>query len=398
MCNTFIMANVGASPHTGHCHSDKGFKHETAGGCSGPGVDSFKVADLEIELVKAGAEKPDENTLGFGTVFTDHMLMINWSERGGWEKPHIRPLQNLSLHPAASALHYSVELFEGLKAYRGVDDKIRLFRPMLNMERMLRSAHRTCLPSFDKEELLKCIMKLVEIDKDWVPNSTTTSLYIRPTFIGTESSLGVKKSTKALLYVILSPAACYFAEGNLSAVSLWADPKYVRAWHGGTGDCKMGGNYGASIYAQYEAINAGCQQVLWLYGDDHKITEAGTMNLFVYWINENGEEELVTPPLDGIILPGVTRQCLLDLGHKWNEFRVQERTITMNEVLRALKENRVKEIFGSGTACSVCPVTRILYKGENLIIPTKENGPELAKRFLKHLTEIQVTPWDVLPT
>ncbi|XP_078530224.1 branched-chain-amino-acid aminotransferase, cytosolic isoform X1 [Lissotriton helveticus] len=376
-----------------HC---KGCRNGCAAGESGKdggtnhvSQDSFKAADLVINSATCSREKPDPNKLVFGTVFTDHMLAIEWSLSHGWEKPEIKPLQNLSLHPASSALHYAIELFEGMKAYRGEDNKIRLFRPRLNMDRMLRTATRATLPPFDKEELLKCILKFIEVDQEWVPYSTSASLYIRPTFIGTEPSLGVKKSSKGLLYVILSPVGPYFAGGGFSPVSLWADPKYVRAWKGGTGDYKMGGNYGASIFAQNEAIEAGCQQVLWLYGDDHQITEVGTMNLFLYWINEDGDEELATPPLDGIILPGVTRQSILDLAHKWGEFKVSERYLTMSDLLTALKEKRVKEMFGSGTACVVCPVSKILYKDEDLCIPTMENGPKIASRCLKELTDIQ---------
>ncbi|KAJ6666248.1 hypothetical protein lerEdw1_000520, partial [Lerista edwardsae] len=148
-------------------------------------------------------------------------------------------------------------------------------------------------------------------------------------------------------------------------------------------------NYGSSIYAQREAMELGCQQVLWLYGEDHQITEVGTMNLFLYWRNEDGEEELATPPLDGIILPGVTRQSILDLAYKWGEFKVSERYVTMSDLIAALKENRVKEMFGAGTACVVCPIATILYLGENLHIPTMENGPQLATRFLNQLTDIQ---------
>ncbi|XP_069346392.1 branched-chain-amino-acid aminotransferase, cytosolic isoform X6 [Eulemur rufifrons] len=277
------------------------------------------------------------------------MLTVEWSSECGWEKPHIKPFQNLSLHPGSSTLHYAVELFEGLKAFRGVDNKIRLFRPNLNMDRMHRSAVRVTLPP----------------------------------------SLGVKKPSKALLFVILSPVGPYFSSGTFNPVSLWANPKYVRAWEGGTGDCKMGGNYGASLFAQCEAMDNGCQQVLWLYGEDHQLTEVGTMNLFLYWINEDGEEELATPPLDGIILPGVTRQCILDLARKWGEFKVSERYLTMDDLTTALEENRVREMFGSGTACVVCPVSDILYKGEPMHIPTMENGPKLASRILGKLTDIQ---------
>ncbi|XP_041110909.1 branched-chain-amino-acid aminotransferase, cytosolic-like isoform X2 [Polyodon spathula] len=320
-----------------------------SGGCTNDGVASFKAAETVIELASMFKEKPDPSNLVFGTVFTDHMLTIEWSASDGWQKPHIGPFKNLSVHPASSALHYAVELFEGLKAYRGVDNNIRLFRPLNNMERMRRSACRAGLPP----------------------------------------SLGVKKPSRALLYVILSPVGPYFSTGGFSPVSLWADPKYTRAWRGGTGDCKMGGNYGASIFAQYEAMEVGCQQVLWLYGDNHQITEVGTMNLFLYWINENGDEELATPPLDGVILPGVTRQSIIDIAHKWGEFKVTERYLTMGDLIAALKENRVKEMFGAGTACVVCPVGRILYKGNNLHIPTMDNGPKLTARILKQLTDIQ---------
>ncbi|XP_048356208.1 branched-chain-amino-acid aminotransferase, cytosolic isoform X3 [Sphaerodactylus townsendi] len=371
----------------------QGCQNDCGAGCASATAkhvtESFKAADLIINPAATFKEKPDPTGLVFGTVFSDNMLFIEWSLASGWEKPHIKPLENLSVHPAISAFHYAVELFEGMKAYRGADGKIRLFRPRLNMDRMLRSAMRATLPGFDKEELLECIRKLVEVEKEWVPYSTSASLYIRPTLIGTEPSLGVKKPSKALLYVILSPVGPYFSTGSFNPISLWADPKYVRAWKGGTGDCKLGGNYGSSIYAQREAMELGCQQVLWLYGEDHQITEVGTMNLFLHWQNEDGEEELATPPLDGIILPGVTRQSILDLAHKWGEFKVSERYITMSDLIAALKDRRVKEMFGAGTACVVCPISTILYQGETLHIPTMDNGPKIATRFLKELTDIQ---------
>ncbi|KAM9299686.1 branched-chain-amino-acid aminotransferase, mitochondrial [Gastrophryne carolinensis] len=350
---------------------------------------TFKASDLQIELNKHPKKKPDVSSLVFGKTFTDHMLTIEWTSEKGWANPQIKPFQNLSLHPATSALHYSVELFEGMKAYRGEDNQVRLFRPMMNMERMHRTALRACLPSFDRTELLECLRKLIDIDRDWVPKSNTASLYIRPTFIGTEPSLGVTKSNHALLYVIIGPVGPYFPSGGFNPVSLLADPKYVRAWTGGVGNYKLGGNYGPTIYVQHEASKLGCQQVLWLYGDNHEVTEAGTMNFFMFWINEQGEKELVTPPLSGLILPGVTRQSLLDLARQWGEFKVSESTITMADVLRGLEENRVKEVFGAGTACVVCPVNRILYNEKSYNIPTMENGPNIAKRFLKELTDIQ---------
>ncbi|XP_029015116.1 branched-chain-amino-acid aminotransferase, mitochondrial isoform X1 [Betta splendens] len=360
---------------------------------------SFKAADLTFERNPSCHPKPDPSKLVFGKHFSDHMLTIYWSEQNGWEAPQIKPFQNLSLHPASSALHYSIELFEGMKAFRGADNRIRLFRPMLNMERMHRSAERCCLPTFDKGELQECIRKLVEVDQEWVPYSQDASLYIRPTFIGTEPSLGVSRAGKALIFVIIGPVGPYFATGSFNPVSLLADPSFVRAWKGGVGAYKMGGNYGPTIAVQSEAVKRGCQQVLWLYGDQEEITEVGTMNLFIYWTNDKGERELVTPPLDGLILPGVTRQSLLDLARGWAEFKVTERTMSMKELLTALDAGRVLEVFGAGTACVVCPVGSLLYKGKTYNIPTMKNGPDLAKRFYKELTDIQYgrTPSDWAP-
>ncbi|XP_015252823.1 PREDICTED: branched-chain-amino-acid aminotransferase, cytosolic-like [Cyprinodon variegatus] len=348
-------------------------------------INSFKAADLIIQLSSTPKMKPD--VVDFGTVFTDHMLTVEWNAIEGWQTPLIRPFGNLSLHPACSSLHYGIQLFEGLMVYRGDDNRLRLFRPLMNMSRMAKSANRACLPAFDESELLECIRRLVEIDQDWVPCSESSSLYIRPTLIGTEPSLGVKKPTRALLYVILCQAGSYFnTEGK--ALSLWADPKYTRAWKGGTGDCKMGGNYGGTLFAQYEAGSHGCEQVLWLYGEDHQITEAGTMNIFLHWINEDGEEELATPPLDGIILPGVTRQSILELTKKWDEFKVLERYLTMKQLCSALKQQRLKEMFGSGTACRICPVGNIMYQGKILQLPCLEKS-SLSSRIAAELADIQ---------
>ncbi|XP_017918231.1 PREDICTED: branched-chain-amino-acid aminotransferase, mitochondrial isoform X2 [Capra hircus] len=291
--------------------------------------------------------------------------------------------------PPGSPVPGILQLFEGMKAFKGGDQRVRLFRPWLNMERMLRSALRLCLPSFDKIELLECIRRLVEVDQDWVPGSVGTSLYVRPVLIGNEPSLGVGHPTRALLFVILSPVGAYFPGDALKPVSLLADPSFIRAWVGGVGDYKLGGNYGPTVLVQQEAQKKGCEQVLWLYGPDHELTEVGTMNIFVFWTYEDGALELVTPPLDGIILPGVVRQSLLDLARTWGEFRVTERKITMKEFLRALEDGRVREVFGSGTACQVCPVHQILYQGKHFHIPTMENGPQLILRFHKELKAIQ---------
>ncbi|XP_068785444.1 branched-chain-amino-acid aminotransferase, mitochondrial-like isoform X4 [Struthio camelus] len=248
----------------------------------------FRAAELQVELSARPKAKPDPGGLVFGKTFTDHMLTVEWTQASGWGRPHIRPFQELSLHPASSALHYAVELFEGMKAFRGVDDRIRLFRPELNMERMGRSAQRLCLPAFDGAELLECIRALVRLEQDWVPRADTASLYIRPALVGTEPSLGVAPPSRALLFVILCPVGPYFPGGQLSPVALLADPRHARAWPGGTGHCKIGSNYGPTVAAQRAAAAQGCQQVLWLHGRRRLLTEVGTMNLFLLWRRRGG--------------------------------------------------------------------------------------------------------------
>ncbi|CAK8671937.1 branched-chain-amino-acid aminotransferase, cytosolic-like [Clavelina lepadiformis] len=352
---------------------------------------SFKASDLTYRLTSHPKPKPaNPEECAFGSHYTDHMLSVKWDEENGWGIPCIKPLENLSLHPATSVFHYAIELFEGMKAFHTEDNRIAMFRPMENMKRMYMSAERSCLPTFDQKELLDCISELVRVDQDWVPRSNKASLYIRPTMIGTEPSLGVQRSLSALLYCILSPVGPYFKTGTLNPVSLLADPKYIRAAEGGAGAYKLGSNYGPTISIQHEAEKQGFQQVLWLYGDNQQLTEVGTMNVFVFWINDHGDKELVTASLDrGLILPGVIRSSLLELAKQWGEFKVTEGVITMEDIILKLQENRILEIFGTGTACVVCPVERIRYMGKDYHIPTMENGPYVAKKYYKQLTDIQ---------
>ncbi|GFR94109.1 branched-chain-amino-acid aminotransferase, partial [Elysia marginata] len=345
--------------------------------------------DLHVTLTDKPKPKPSYDNLPFGANTSDHMLEIDYTPALGWSRPHIRPVQPLQIHPAAKVLHYASELFEGMKCYRCVDNKIRMFRPMENMARMERSAIRAGLPHFDQVELTKLIKKLINIDQEWVPYSDKCSLYIRPTYIATEPSLGVTQSTDAKLFVITGPTGPYFPTG-MKAIKLLADPQYVRAWPGGCGAFKMGSNYAPTVAVQaFAQKEHNCQQVLWLYGDDHQMTEIGTMNLFVYWINEQGEEELVTPPLDsGLILPGVTRKSLLEVARQWNEFKVSEDVITMGSFIKALNEGRVKEVFGAGTASIVCPVGTIVYMGQELTITDSEHVGQLTNRFYKTINDI----------
>lgn len=358
----------------------------------------FQFSDVEETLCNASQlhPKPDVSSLVFGKYFTDHMLEIAWNADKGWDKPVISPMHDLQIHPGAKVLHYAIELFEGMKAYRGDDGRLRLFRPDRNMIRMLNTARRVSLPEFDMEEMIKCIKRLIQIDKEWVPHSNTSSLYIRPTFIATDPSLGVASTNSALLYVVLCPVGPYFTSG-FKPISLLADPQYVRSWPGGCGALKMGANYAPTIYIQKQAEKLGHQQVLWLYGDDHQLTEVGTMNIFVFMINKNGERELVTPPLDGLILPGVTRLSLLELAREWKEFRVSERSINMAEIIQAHEEKRLLEVFGAGTACVVCPVANISYQNRDYKIPPSDSP--LSQRFFKTMSDIHYGrvqhPWAV---
>ncbi|PAV75677.1 hypothetical protein WR25_15172 isoform B [Diploscapter pachys] len=333
--------------------------------------------------------------LKFGHLYSDHMLSADWDDKNGWTMPQITPVRNLSIHPGAKVLHYASELFEGMKAYRGIDNKIRMFRPDMNMARMKRTAKRAALPDFDAEEAIRCMADVIRLDQEWVPRSTTSSLYIRPTLIGTDPTLGVGDAHAAKFYVLTGPVGQYYATG-FQPVSLLADSRYCRAFPGGVGSFKMGCNYAPTIWVGKEAVKRDCQQVLWLYGNNEEITEVGTMNIFVYWKNEQGENELITPPLSsGLILPGVTRDSLLELAKEWNEFKVTEKALTMPEIEKALKEKRLFEMFGAGTACVVSPVGKILYHNkatdvyEEWKIPTMKNNPNLMQRFYETIIDIQ---------
>jgi len=342
--------------------------------------------------------KPPVDQLAFGKVFTDHMLTIDWTKDGGWQDPQIKPFADFSVHPGAKVLHYAQELFEGMKAYRGVDGKIRLFRPMHNMARMNLTASRACLPAFDGHEFLECIRKLVVMDSDWVPHDTSSSLYIRPTMIGMEPTLGVAPADEARLFVLLCPVGPYYSTG-FKPVNLLCDPNYVRAWPGGCGYTKMGSNYAPTLWTQKIAEQHGCHQCLWLFGDDHEITEVGAMNLFILLRGvDGGEDELVTPPLStGVILPGVTRRSIIELTQTWPGLRVSERKITMGEVMEAQAEGRLLEMFGSGTAAVVSPVGGLHYGGQLHSINTPEDG--LAVKIMAAMSDIYYgrvqSPWAV---
>lgn len=305
----------------------------------------------------------------------------------------IRPHGPLSIDPAASSLHYGLQGFEGMKAYIDASGNIRLFRPDMNMKRIKTTAKRLLLPQIDEEQALLCLNELLRIDKDWIPNKRGYSLYLRPTIISTTPFLGVAPPTDAKFYIIASPVGPYYPTG-FAPVKLLADPKYVRAWPGGTGNIKCGGNYAMSIGPAQEAAQKGYQQLLWLFGEDHQCTEVGTMNQFWYWVSPvDGEKELVTAPLDGTILPGVTRDSIIRLAKSWG-IRVREEHYTINDVLSAIKDGRMIEAFGSGTAAIVSPVSAVGYEGVDHQIPLSPNNPaqqagDLTKKIADTLMDIQ---------
>src|SRR5690606_27430672 len=297
------------------------------GGCAAAsGATHIRSSTMQIhsELVERRKARPDGNSLGFGRILTDHMLVARYEESKGWYDARIVPYGPLQLDPAAAVLHYGQELFEGLKAYRGKDGVIRLFRPEENCRRMADGARRLCMPPISEEDMLQMIMELVAVEKDWVPHAEGTALYIRPTLVATEPFLGVRPSKSYLFFVILSPVGAYYAEG-FDPVKIWVEPKYSRAARGGLGAVKAGANYAASLLASELARAKGYAQVLWLDANEHRwLEEVGTMNLFL-----RIGDEVVTPPLGGSILPGITRDSVIRLLRHWG-VPVDERPISID--------------------------------------------------------------------
>ncbi len=340
--------------------------------------------DLELNLLPPEKRHRLENhsNLPFGRIFTDHMFYMLYSQGKGWYGACIKPYEPICLDPAAVVFHYSQTIFEGLKAYYGVDGRIRLFRPERNMLRMNRSARRMCMPEIDPDFVLSALKKLISIERAWVPKERGSALYIRPLMMGTEAFLGVKPSTEYIFFIILSPVGPYYREG-FNPVKIYVTDKYVRAVPGGVGDVKTGGNYAASLMASEEAKKLGYTQVLWLDALERRyVEEVGTMNIFFYF-----EEELVTPELTGSILPGITRESVIHMARDWG-LKVTERRISIDEVLEGLKKGRLKECFGTGTAAVISPVGCLAYKGKEYVINEGKTGP-LAQRLFDALTGIQ---------
>jgi len=326
--------------------------------------------------------KPDQHDLGFGLHFTDHMFLMKWSQQQGWHGAEITPFQDFTVSPAAMVFHYGQAIFEGLKAYRGKDDQIFLFRPKDNLERMNDSAVRMCMPRLPLEKVLKALKALLYLDRDWVPSAPGASLYIRPTMVAMEPALGVRPADLYYFYIILCPVGAYYPEG-FSPTKIHVADKYVRAVAGGVGEAKTAGNYAASLLASQEAKKAGYTQVLWLDACEHKyIEEVGTSNIFLLINNE-----LITPPLEGSILHGITRDSVMQLAADW-DVKVTERRISIGEVIEAIQDGSLQEIFASGTAAVISPVGELHYQGEQFIVNDGKTGT-LAEKLFNELQKIQ---------
>lgn len=320
--------------------------------------------------------------LGFGQIFTDHMFIMDYVDGQGWINPRIVPYGPLSIDPSAMVFHYGQAIFEGLKAYRVADGSVNLFRPLLNFERVNISNQRMVIPPVDPEFCLYALKELIKVDRDWIPTASGTSLYIRPFIIATDPFLGVRPSHTYKFMIILSPSGAYYPQG-LNPVNIYVEDEYVRAVKGGTGFAKTPGNYAASLIAQANAYAAGYVQVLWLDGVHRKyVEEVGAMNVFFVI-----DGKLVTPALNGSILPGITRRTVLELAKSMG-IETEERQIDIDDLFAQVKAGHVSEVFGSGTAAVISPVGELKYGDEIAIINNGKIG-DLSQKFYDIITGVQ---------
>lgn len=320
---------------------------------------------------------------GFGSVFTDHMVRVDWDSQSGWDGHRVVANQPISLWPAAAVLHYAQEIFEGLKAYRWDDGSIRTFRPWANAERFGRSAQALALPVLDPAAFVASLEALVQVDGEWTPSGDGTSLYLRPFMFATEPFVGVRPARQVTYLLIASPVGAYFA-GGLAPVSIWIDTVHHRAARGGTGAAKCGGNYAASLVSQQLAAANGCDQVLFLDAEtESHLEELGGMNVMVV----TAAGQVLTPPLDGCILAGITRESIIQLCCE-RSVEVQEQAIRLDWLLEAAASGEVSEVFACGTAAVITPVGRLAGEGFEIEVGGGEIGP-LTLSLYQELTDIQ---------
>lgn len=341
---------------------------------------------FSIERTKNPKVKPDPGTLVFGHTFSDHMFVMDYVEGKGWLDGRIVPYGPLALDPACAALHYSQQMFEGMKAYRTETGRVQLFRPDMNAKRTNATNARMCIPELPEALFIEAVRALVDLEQDWIPDGPDTSLYIRPFIFADEAFLGVRSAHHFKFVIICSPVGPYYAMGageGLPATSIFVEEEFVRAVPGGTGFAKVGGNYAGALKAQEKAAAAGCEQVLWLDAIEHAyVEEIGTSNAFFVI-----DDEIITAPLHGTILPGVTRDSVIALLKKWG-LNIQERRLRIDDVAAAARDGRLKEIFATGTAAVISPVGRLVAKDSAVTVGDGKAGP-LALRLYETLYGIQ---------
>lgn len=340
--------------------------------------------DIKVEKTKAPKKLPDkDDPLIFGTIFTDHMFIMDYKEGTGWYDARIVPYQPISLEPSAMVFHYGQEMFEGLKAYKAKDGRVLLFRPDMNAKRTIRTCRRLSMPEIPEEDFVQAVKELVKIDKDWIPTREGTSLYIRPFIIATDPFLGVRPSYTYKFIIILSPVGAYYPEG-INPVKIWIEDDYVRAVKGGIGEAKTGGNYVASLKSQVKAHDEGYSQVLWLDGVHRKyIEEVGAMNIF---FKINGT--IKTPKLNGSILPGVTRDTTIRLCKEWG-IPTEECLISIDDIYESYQNNTLEEVFGTGTAAVISPVGQLRWGDHIMKVQGGGIGP-ISQRLYDTITGIQL--------
>ncbi|MDF2988162.1 MAG: branched-chain amino acid aminotransferase, group [Eubacterium sp.] len=338
--------------------------------------------NISITKTTNPKQKPDKNNLGFGQYFTDHMFIMDYTEGKGWHDARIVPYAPLELDPSCMVLHYGQAIFEGLKAYKTPNGEILLFRPEKNMERVNSSNDRLVIPKIDVDFGVQAIKELVRVDAEWIPDVPGTSLYIRPFIIATDPYLGVRPSDTYKFIIILSPVGAYYKEG-INPVKIYVESNYVRAVKGGLGYAKTVANYASSLKAQVEAKHIGYTQVLWLDGVEKKyIEEVGTMNVF---FKINGE--VITPSLEGTILPGITRMSTIELLRKAG-IPVTERRISIQELYDAHAAGKLDEAFGTGTAAVISPIGEFNWNGNSITVNDGKIGP-VASKVYETITGIQ---------
>ncbi|MGF0040101.1 branched-chain amino acid aminotransferase [Peptoniphilaceae bacterium SGI.131] len=337
--------------------------------------------EIKFEKRQELKSKP-QGALGFGRITTDYMFVADWNKEKGWHDYRIVPYGPVEFEPIMMVFHYAQETFEGLKAYRTDDDRILLFRPEMNARRFDRSNQRLMMPTFGEENFLAAVNALISVEKDWVPHGEGESLYIRPMMFATQLSLGAHESQEYKFIIILSPSGQYYPSG-INPVKIFVEDQYVRATKGGTGEAKCGGNYAGSLIAQRKAEELGYVQVLWLDSIERKyVEEVGSMNV-MFLI----DDEVVTPPLRGTVLPGVTRDSILHILRE-KGYKVKEEAISIDDLMEYGKNGRLKEAWGTGTAAVVSPMGELFYKGESIIINDFKTGP-LTQMLYKELTDLQ---------